>query len=72
MDQLPKRLRAASVLAGMVLFTFALAIIPNAIPALDALGRFVNRPAVGTLVLFAAGAGPAGVQYILRVRRRTT
>ena len=43
--------KAAVVFAGLLMFAVVLAIVPNAIPALDALRRFVGTPVVSILIV---------------------
>ena len=68
MGQVPEQRSAVAVLGGLLLLVIGLAIFPVAIPALDAVGRFVAVPAVG-IVVAAAVFGP-GVYVLIRGRGR--
>jgi len=51
-----QRKPAAAALVALGLFVALLAVLPGAVPALDALGRFVAKPAI-SLLLLKAGLG---------------
>jgi hypothetical protein len=68
MGQAPNRRPAVAALLGLWLFTLSVALIPNAIPALEAVGRFVARPAVAVLLVVAV-LGPAGLGFLRRGNR---
>lgn len=69
MGQVPEQRSATRALLVLAVFTFALAVVPNAIPALDALRRFVAVPAIGILILVAV-LGSAGCHALVRGRGR--
>lgn len=61
----PERRAAFAIIMGLGALALLLTVFPNGIPALEAVGRFVDRPAVGILVVFAA-LGPAGIHLMRR------
>ncbi len=74
MGQIPEQrstTRALLVLATFVVLPFALAVVPNAIPALEALTRFVEVPAIQVLIVAVLGpAGIYGIYVLIRGRGR--
>jgi hypothetical protein len=62
-----ERKAAGVALAVLLLFWVALVVVPNAIPAVDALARLVPSWVVGSLLLVVV-LGPAA-SYHLRRRR---